>query len=51
MATYRAVSKTTPRFVQPGFKLFFDEDKALGRLMTPAQVLALRPRPAYVLYE
>jgi hypothetical protein len=50
-ATYRAVNKTTPSFVHPGFKLFYTEDTAHGRLMTPAQVLALKPRPEYVLYE
>ncbi|MEW6581500.1 MAG: hypothetical protein AB1416_01900, partial [Actinomycetota bacterium] len=31
-----------------GIKLFFEEDPAL---MTPAQVLALRPRPDVVIYE
>ena len=49
--TYRMVIKTTPSFVRPGFKLFFDEDRDHGSLMTPAQVLALKPRPVYVLYE
>jgi hypothetical protein len=49
--TYRQVNKTTPSFVHPGFKLFFDEDGTHGKLMTPAQVLALKPRPEYVLYE
>ena len=51
IATYRAVNKTTPSFVHPGFKLFYTEDAAHGRLMTPKQVLALNPRPDYVLYE
>lgn len=37
--------------VQPGFKLFYTEDRKFGPLMTPVQVLALRPQPAYVLYE
>jgi hypothetical protein len=51
-ATYRAVWKGTPKGVQPGFKLFYEEDVEVGRrLMTPQQVLALRPRPAYVMYE
>ncbi len=49
--TYRTVNKTTPSFVHPGFKLFYDEDRVHGKLMTPAQVLALKPRPDYVLYE
>ncbi len=51
MSTYRSVNGTTPSFVHPGFKLFYTEDTAHGRLMTPAQVLALKPRPQYVLYE
>ncbi len=46
--TYRQVNKTTPSFVRPAFKLFFDEDRKSGRLIAPAQVLALRPRPDYV---
>lgn len=41
-----------PAHVQPGFKLFYDEDtKNQGRLMTPQEVLALRPTPSYILYE
>ncbi|MBP2415269.1 hypothetical protein ACFFOM_03185 [Microlunatus capsulatus] len=50
-ATYRLVDRTTPEHVHAGFKLFYDEDAEAGPLMTPAQVLALRPRPEYVLYE
>jgi hypothetical protein len=50
--TYRVVNKTTPKFVHAGFKLFFTEDSADGgRLMTPREVLALKPRPEYVMYE
>ncbi len=37
--------------VHAGFKLFYDEDARRGKLMTPAQVLALRPRPELVTYE
>ncbi|HEY6797616.1 MAG TPA: hypothetical protein VI248_23320 [Kineosporiaceae bacterium] len=38
--------------IHPGFKLFFEEDSAHGsRLMTPAEVLGLRPVPEYILYE
>jgi hypothetical protein len=51
LETYRAVNKTTPDHVHPGFKLFYTEDAEQGPLMTPKQVLALRPRPDYVLYE
>jgi hypothetical protein len=50
--TYRAVNKTTPEFVHAGFKLFFTEDRRNGgRLMTPKEVLALKPRPEYVMFE
>ena len=38
--------------VHAGFKLFFDEDTANGgKLMTPGEVLALKPEPEYVMYE
>lgn len=50
-STYRLVNKTTPKFVHPGFKLFYDEDSKGAKLMTPEQVMALKPRPEYVLYE
>jgi hypothetical protein len=46
--------KLTPHMapgVHAGFKLFFDEDTRRGKLMTPAQVLALKPRPELVTYE
>ncbi|MFL6065357.1 MAG: hypothetical protein ACJ72G_11870 [Friedmanniella sp.] len=49
--TYRVVNRTTPAHVHPGFKLFYTEDAKAGRLMTPQQVLALKPQPEYVLYE
>ena len=50
--TYRVVNKSTPKFVHAGFKLFFTEDRRNGgRLMTPKEVLALKPRPEYVMYE
>jgi hypothetical protein len=50
--TYEALVKTLPPGVHAGFKLFFEEDTAGGaRLMTPEQVLALAPVPAYVMYE
>jgi hypothetical protein len=50
--TYRLVNKTTPTFVHPGFKLFFTEDRRdHGRLMSPDEVLTLKPRPEYVMYE
>ncbi|MFJ9174359.1 hypothetical protein [Streptomyces sp. NPDC102360] len=41
-----------PDRLSTGFKLFFEEDTEGGtRLMTPDQVLGLRPRPSYVMYE
>jgi hypothetical protein len=50
--TYRVVNRTTPEHVHAGFKLFFTEDTKAGhKLMTPRQVLALRPQPEYVMYE
>lgn len=50
--TYHVVNKTTPKFVHAGFKLFFTEDRTDGgRLMAPREVLALKPRPEYVMYE
>ncbi|WP_439381025.1 hypothetical protein [Amycolatopsis lexingtonensis] len=51
-ATWRTLMTTKPGHVRPGFKLFFDEDTRRGAaLMTPAEVLALSPVPAYVVYE
>jgi hypothetical protein len=50
--TYRVVNKSTLKYVHAGFKLFFTEDRRHGgRLMTPQEVLALKPRPEYVMYE
>jgi hypothetical protein len=51
IGTYRRVNKTTPKFVHPGFKLFYVEDAEAGPLMTPRQVLAIKPKPDYVMYE
>lgn len=50
-STWTKLTKQLAPTVQPGFKLFYKEDRKYGPLMTPAQVLALRPQPAYVLYE
>jgi hypothetical protein len=50
--TYRVVNNSTPKFVHAGFKLFFTEDlRHGGRLMTPKEVLGLKPRPEYVMFE
>lgn len=50
-STWTKLTRQLAPTVQPGFKLFYQEDRKFGPLMTPAQVLALRPQPAYVLYE
>ena len=50
--TYQVVNKSTPKYVHAGFKLFFTEDRRNdGRLMTPQEVLGLKPRPEYVMFE
>lgn len=46
LATYRTVAR--PRQFTMGFKLFYDEDT---NLMTPRQVLAIRPRVRFVSYQ
>jgi hypothetical protein len=51
LETWGVLTERLPKHIRPGFKLFFEEDGAAGGLMTPTQVLALRPRPEYVLYE
>lgn len=51
-ALYAALVKDLPTHINPGFKLFYEEDtKGGGKLMTPEEVLALQPKPNYVLYE
>jgi hypothetical protein len=50
-ATYRQLTTKLPTGIHTGFKLFYQEDTRHGALMTPAQVLALRPRPELVIYE
>ncbi|RKS80322.1 hypothetical protein CLV35_0750 [Motilibacter peucedani] len=50
--TYRQIVADTPSFVRTGFKLFLQEDVERGhRLMTPREVMRLRPRPDYVVFE
>jgi len=44
---YDAFTRRAPGF-EPGFKLFYSEDVGL---MTPRQVLRLRPPPDFVVYE
>jgi hypothetical protein len=50
-ATWTVLVKSLPPSVHPGFKLFFEEDARHGTLMTPAQVMALKPEPEYILFE
>ncbi len=49
--TWRRLVGGLPDHLHTGFKLFFVEDARSGPLMSPDQVLALRPRPVYVMYE
>ena len=49
--TWRVLVRKLPPSIHTGFKLFFEEDTRHGPLMTPKQVLRLRPQPEYVLYE
>lgn len=51
ISTWKGIGRQHNPAVRPGFKLFFTEDREHSRLMTPAEVLALSPRPEYVLYE
>ncbi len=51
LETFDKLVAHLPRPVHAGFKLFYSEDRRFGPLMTPPQVLALRPQPEYVLYE
>jgi hypothetical protein len=52
IVTYDYLMQTLVAGTHPGFKLFFDEDtRNGGRLMAPSEVLALSPRPEYVMYE
>ncbi|WP_246296083.1 hypothetical protein [Streptomyces caniferus] len=49
--TWRRLVKDMPDGLHTGFKLFYEEDAKGSRLMTPKEVLALRPQPEYVMYE
>lgn len=52
LSTYRSILKQTPMettgFRFTGFKLFYKQDT---NLLTPAQVLALKPSPTVVIYQ
>jgi hypothetical protein len=47
-AKYRAFTRSPRKFFHTGFKLFYRED---SDLMTPREVLRLRPPPDVVIYE
>lgn len=50
--TWNVLTKNQPKYIHAGFKLFYEEDVATGGvLMTPKQVLKLRPQPEYILIE
>jgi hypothetical protein len=51
LKTWDKLTTKLPVGVHAGFKLFYTEDTRHGPLMTPTQVLALRPRPEFVVYE
>lgn len=50
-STWRKLTPKLSPGVHAGFKLFYEEDARHGSLMTPKQVLALKPRPELVIYE
>jgi hypothetical protein len=50
--TYNNLMQVMAPSAHAGFKLFFDEDRRIGGiLMTPKEVMALKPTPEYVMYE
>ncbi|MEI8411790.1 MULTISPECIES: hypothetical protein [unclassified Kribbella] len=51
LKTWGKLTQRLPAGVHAGFKVFRVEDARHGPVMTPAQVLALRPRPEFVVYE
>jgi hypothetical protein len=50
-STWRKLTPQPAAGVHAGFKLFYKEDTRHGPLMTPQQVMALKPRPELVIYE
>lgn len=49
--TWNRLVTGLPRSIHPGLKLFYNEDTRRGPLMTPRQVLGLKPTPEYILFE
>lgn len=51
-ATWKKLVEDLPKGVHTGFKLFYEEDtEGSSSLMKPSEVLALDPKPEYVMYE
>ncbi len=46
--TYEALAPSKNSGISPGFKVFYEEDP---NMMSPGQVMGLRPRPKFVVYE
>ena len=51
LKTWTKLTTSLAPSVHAGFKLFYVEDTRHGPLMTPTQVMALKPRPEFVVYE
>ena len=51
LKTWTKLTTSLPPSVHAGFKLFYVEDTRHGPLMTPTRVMALKPRPEFVVYE
>lgn len=49
--TWEQLVEDMPDGIHTGFKLFYQEDAETSRLMKPKEVLALKPKPEYVMYE
>ena len=50
-STWGKLTTTMAPGVHTGFKLFYKEDARHGPLMTPQQVMSLKPRPELVVHE
>ncbi|WP_133798833.1 hypothetical protein [Kribbella caucasensis] len=50
-STWTKLTTTMAPDVHAGFKVFYKEDARHGPLMTPQQVMSLKPRPEFVVYE
>jgi len=50
-STWGKLTTTMAPGVHTGFKLFSEEDAQHGPLMTPQQVMSLKPRPEFVVHE